>query len=147
VSYLFIPGGIAIAILRYRLWDIDILIRRTLQYSVLTGLLALVYFGTIVILQWILRPLTGQTSSPLVTVFTTLGIAVLFNPLRHRVQEFIDRRFYQKKYDAQLIVEAFAAAAQHETNLDALVDRLVLATQNTLEPESVSLWIRKKKDI
>ncbi|MFZ1264949.1 MAG: hypothetical protein WA089_01800 [Anaerolineae bacterium] len=141
LSPLMIPIFIGIGILRSRLWDVDILIRRTLQYTLLTGLLALVYFGGIVILQGILGPLTGSASSPIVTVVTTLGIAALFTPLRHRVQDFIDRRFFRKKYDSQRVLAQFAQTARDETDLDALTGELTRVVQETLQPERVSVWL------
>lgn len=100
------------AILRYRLYDIDLIIRRTLQYSLLTGLLTLTYFGGVVVLQAGFRALTGETNSPLITVLSTLGIADLFTPLRRRVQDFIDRRFYRKKYNAEQALAQFTAIAR-----------------------------------
>ena len=144
VSYLFITGGVAFAILRYRLWDIDILIRRTLQYALLTGLLALVYLGGVVILQAMLGSLTGEAKSPIVTVIITLGIAALFNLLRHQVQDFIDRRFYRKKYIAERALEAFAASAHDEVDLDLLAGALVHVVDETIQPESNWLWLKTK---
>lgn len=144
ISYLFIPGGIAFAILRYRLWDIDILIRRTLQYTLLTGLLALVYFGGVVTLQAILGPLLDQPDSPLVTILTTLGIAALFTPLRRRVQDFIDRRFYRKKYIAERALAAFAASARDEVDIDLLAGALLHVVDETIQPESNWLWLKNK---
>ena len=142
-SYLFISGGIAFAIFRYRLWDIDILIRRTLQYSVFTGLLALLYFGGVVTLQALLSLFTGQVKSPLVTILTTLGIAALFNPLRRQVQEFIDYRFYRKKYIAEMALAAFAIAARDEVNVDRLASALIQVVDETIQPESNWIWLKK----
>ncbi len=144
-SYLFIPGGIAFAILRYRLWDIDIVIRRTLQYGLLTGLLVLVYFGGVIILQWLLSPLTGQANSPLVIVLTTLGIAALFNPLRRRVQAFIDRLFYRKKYTTEQALAAFSTAARDEVDIDLLTRALLNVVDETVQPASSRLWLKKKE--
>jgi hypothetical protein len=138
----FLPAAAAIGILRYRLYDIDLIIRRTLQYSVLTGLLALAYFGGVVTLQGMLRPLTGSAESPLVTVITTLGIAALFTPLRRRVQAFIDRRFYRKKYDAEQALAQFAIAARDEVDMDKLAAALMGVVDETMQPEKVSLWLR-----
>jgi hypothetical protein len=135
--------SLAVAILRYRLWDIDLLIRRTLQYSLLSGLLALAYFGGVVVLQGILGPLTGQADSPLVAVLTTLGVAALFNPLRTRIQDFIDRRFYRQKVDAEKALAAFAAAARSETDMAQLSARLTGTIEETLQPERVNLWLKK----
>jgi hypothetical protein len=145
VFLLAIPISFAIAILRSRLWDIDLLIRRTLQYSVLSGLLALTYFGLIVTLQGIFTAVSGQSSSPAL-VLSTLAIAGLFLPLRRRVQDFIDRRFFRKKYDAAKVVAEFAATARDETDLDQLTARLVEVVQETMQPESVTLWLRPMDD-
>jgi hypothetical protein len=136
-----LPVTIAIAILRYRLWDIDIVIRRTLQYSLITGLLGLVYFGGVALLQAALGELGGQPS-PVVTVITTLATAALFNPLRRRVQDFIDRRFYRRKYDAEKALAEFALAARSETDLAQLTTRLVGTVQEALQPDQVSLWMQ-----
>jgi len=139
---LLIPLSIGLAILRSRLWDIDFLIRRTLVYSVLTALLALVYFGSVVLLQQSFRALTGQQQPEVVTVVSTLAIYVLFAPLRRRVQNVIDRRFYRRKYDAQKVLEQFAATARDEVDLDKLTERLIAVVQETMQPESVSLWLK-----
>jgi hypothetical protein len=140
--FLLFPIAIVIAILRYRLWDIDILIRRTLQYSVVSALLALVYFGGVVVLQRIFTSLTGQGQNQLVTVLSTLAIAALFTPVRRRVQDVIDRRFYRKKYDAAKVIAEFGATCRDETDLDKLTARLVEVVQETMQPESVSLWLK-----
>ena len=108
ISYLCIPGGIAVAILRYRLWDIDLIIRKTLVYSLLTVLLGLLYIGGVTVLQGVFSALGGERSA-LITVITTLLIAALFNPLRKRLQALIDRRFYRNKYNAELALGRFAA--------------------------------------
>ncbi len=134
--------SLAVAILRYRLFDIDVIIRRTLQYALLTGLLALVYFGGVIVLERVLGPLTGSSNTPLVTVITTLAIAALFNPLRLRIQEFIDRRFYRRKYDAELALARFAAAARDEVDLEHLSAAILDAVAETLQPEVASLWVR-----
>jgi hypothetical protein len=138
---LLIPISIGIAILRARLWDIDLLIRRTLVYSVLVGSLAAAYFGSVVVLQELVGVLTGQRQSALVTVFSTLLIAALFMPLRRRVQSAIDQRFYRRKYDAAQTLTAFGAALRDETELDRLTERLLGVVEETMQPVSVSLWL------
>jgi hypothetical protein len=132
---------ISIAILRHQLWDIDIIIRRTLVYSVLTGLLAMVYFASVVLLQLIVRGLTGQEQSQFVTVLSTLTIAALFTPLRYRVQILIDRRFYRRKYDAESVLTRFGLMVRNETNLATLTERLVAVVEETMQPAQVSLWL------
>ncbi len=141
LSQSFAAFAFGIAILRHKLWDIDIIIRRTLQYSLLSGLLALVYFGGIVILQSLFSTISNQ-QSPIILVLSTLAIAALFLPLRRRVQDFIDKRFYRRKYDAAKVVADFAATARDETDLDALTARLVEVVDETMQPESVGLWLK-----
>jgi hypothetical protein len=143
LGYILLPVCLGIAILRYRLWDIDLLIRRTLTYSVITALLALIYFGGIVILQNIFVGLTGQNQSQLVTVISTLTIAALFLPLRTRVQEFIDRRFYRQKYDAAKTLADFATAARDETDLEKLTARLVSVVDETMQPQTTQLLLKE----
>jgi hypothetical protein len=138
-----IPVSMGIAILRYRLYEIDILINRTLVYGSLTVMLALVYFGAVATTQAIFRALTGQEEQPqLAIVVSTLLIAALFNPLRRRIQGFIDRRFYRRKYDARKTLEAFSAKLRDETDLDALNAELVGVVRETMQPAHVSLWLR-----
>jgi hypothetical protein len=136
-----IPISIGIAILRYRLYDIDILINRTLVYGSLSAILVALYFGGIVVLQRVLVLLTGQQST-LAIVASTLLIAALFTPLRRRIQSFIDRRFYRSKYDARKTLEAFSAHLRNETELDALSGDLVGVVRETMQPAHVSLWLR-----
>jgi hypothetical protein len=137
---LTIPLAIGIAIFRYRLWDIDLIIRKTLQYALLTGLLALTYFGSVAVLQSLIKNLTGE-QSPLVIVLSTLGMAALFNPLRMRVQDFIDRRFYRKKYDAEKALAQFAATARDEVDMKKLTTALLGVVEETMQPEKVSIWV------
>jgi hypothetical protein len=141
LSFLLVPFSISVAVLRSHLFDIDVLINRTLVYGLLTAMLALVYFGSIVVLQRLFVGLTGEQST-LAVVACTLVIAALFNPLRRRIQGFIDRRFYRRKYDAAKTLEAFSAKLRDETDLDALSDDLVGAVRETMQPAHVSLWLR-----
>ncbi len=143
-GYGFLAFSILVAMLRHRLWDIDLIIRRTLQYALLTGLLALAYFGGVIVLQGVLSPLTGSANSPLVTVVTTLGIAVLFSPLRRRVQDFIDRRFYRQKYDAEQALTKFAAMARDEVDMDRLAGALLGVVEETMQPDRATLLIRQE---
>jgi hypothetical protein len=138
-----VPVAIGIAILRYRLYDIDLLINRTLVYGSLTGALALVYFGGVTVTQALFRNITGQEQLPqLVVVVSTLLIAALFTPLRRSIQSFIDRRFYRSKYDARKTLEGFSAKLREETDLDALSDELAGVVRETMQPAHVSIWLR-----
>jgi hypothetical protein len=143
VGILGIPTAVGIAILRYRLYEIDLLINRTLVYGTLTALLAVVYFSGVATTQAIFHALTGQEEQPqLAIVVSTLVIAALFNPLRRRIQGFIDRRFYRSKYDAAKTLEAFSTKLRDETDLDALNAELVGVVRETMQPAHVSLWLR-----
>ena len=135
-----VPISMGIAITRYRLYEIDLIINRTLVYGVLTTLLVAVYVGSIVLLQGLFRTLTSQESQ-LAIVASTLAVAALFNPLRLRIQSFIDRRFYRRRYDAAKALEAFSVKLRDDTDLYALRDDLVKVVRETMQPEHVSLWL------
>jgi hypothetical protein len=141
VGIVGVPTAVGIAITRYRLYEIDILINRTLVYGTLTALLVAVYFGGIVLLQRFFVVLTGEKST-LAVVASTLLIAALFTPLRSRIQSFIDKRFYRSKYDARRTLEAFSAKLRDETDLEALNNDLVGVVRETMQPVHVSLWLR-----
>lgn len=144
ITFLLVPISIGIAMLRYRLWDIDIIINRTLVYGLLTGILAAVYFGLVLSLQTLFSKFGGwESQSPLIIVGSTLVIAALFQPLRHRIQNIIDRRFYRRKYDAKRTVTNFSATLRGEVDLAQLSEQLVTVVEETMQPEHVSLWINK----
>jgi hypothetical protein len=141
MSLAMLPAAIGIAILRYRLYEIDVVINRTLVYGSLTFVLVAAYFGGVVGSQYVFRTLTGGESQ-LAVVASTLLIAALFNPLRRRTQRFIDRRFYRRKYDARKTLEGFSATLRDETDLGTLNQELVGVVKETMQPEHVSLWLR-----
>jgi hypothetical protein len=144
VLSVLVPLSIGFALLRYRLWDIDIIINRTLVYGTLTASLALVYFGLVFVMQFLMRGLIGQTNDVAIVV-STLVIAALFQPLRQHIQAIIDRRFYRRKYDAAKTLAAFSATLRNEVDLDDLSRQLVAVVQETMQPSHVSLWLRKAK--
>jgi hypothetical protein len=144
LGLLGVPIFTGVAIARYRLYEIDIVINRTLVYGALTAALVAVYFVGVATLQALFRALTGQEQQPqLAIVVSTLVIAALFNPLRGRIQAFIDRRFYRKKYDAAKTLEAFSARLRDETDLQALNGELTRVVRETMQPSHVSLWLRR----
>jgi hypothetical protein len=136
-----IPIAAGIAIFKYRLYDIDRIINRTLVYAALTGTLVAMYVGGVVLLQTLFRALTGGESQ-LAIVASTLAIAALFNPLRTRIQAFIDRRFYRRKYDAAKVLQIFSGRLRDETDLDRLMPELLGVVRETMQPAHVSLWLR-----
>src|SRR5215212_2327894 len=141
LAILLIPISIGVAVLRYHLFDIDLVINRTLVYVTLTVILAVFYEGTIMVLQNLLRVLTGQESQ-IAAVASTLVIAAMFEPLRRRIQGLVDRSFYRRKYDAEQTLAAFSAKLKNETDLEALNNELVEVTRDTMQPAHVSLWLR-----
>ena len=143
VGVLGIPISMGIAILRYRLYEIDLLINRTLVYGILTAVLALIYFGSVTLLQYVFSLLTGQGNT-LAIVASTLGIAALFNPLRRRIQGFIDQRFYRRKYDAAKTLEGFGARLRDETDLETISEDLVGVVRGTMQPSHVTVWLRSE---
>ncbi len=148
LSLVLLPAAIGIAILRYGLYEIDVVINRTLVYGALTATLVLVYFGGVATIQAIFRTLSGQEHQPqIAVVVSTLVIAALFNPLRRRIQGFIDRRFYRSKYDARKTLEAFSAKLRDETDLDTLSGDLVGVVRETMQPAHVSLWLRSPAEV
>jgi hypothetical protein len=140
---LFPPLAIGIAVLRYRLWDVDLIIRRTLVYSILTVTLTIIYFGSVVGLQEFFQKVTGQHQSPVATVISTLVIVALFGRLTRRIQDIIDRRFYRKKYDAEKVLAAFSTTLRDEVDLDRLKSTILEVVEETMKPAHVSLWLRE----
>jgi hypothetical protein len=154
VNLLFIvqalaAAGVAVAtglaILRHRLFDIDVIIRRTLQYSVLTVTLALIYWASVVLLQSLLAFLRGESSPQLITVVSTLAIAALFTPVRRRVQAELDRRFYRRKFNTEQVLASFGASVRNETELEQLTAELLQVVNTTMQPAQASLWLRPAK--
>jgi hypothetical protein len=141
-----IPVSIGTAILRSKLYDIDAVINRTLVYGSLTVVLALFYWGSVVGMQSLLRPIEGE-GNDLAVVVTTLLIAALFLPLRSRIQGFIDRRFYRRKYDAVHTLAAFSQVARDEVDLSSLTSKLVSVVEETMQPAHVSLWLRHEHEM
>ena len=143
LALLPIPLSIGIAILRYRLWDIDTIINKALVYGLLTALLGALYAGLIIGLQSLAGAITGQESQPVVIVISTLAIATLVLPVRRRIQSMIDRRFYRRKYDAQKTLAAFSASLRNEVDLAHLREQVLVVVEETMQPTQVSLWLRE----
>jgi hypothetical protein len=144
LSFAGIPVAVGIAVLRYRLYEIDLLINRALVYGTLSAMLALIYVGGVVGMQAIFRAITGQEST-LAVVASTLAIAALFTPLRRRVQALVDRRFYRRKYDAAKTLTAFNNTLREETDLDSLDEQVLRVVRETMQPKHASLWLRSHK--
>lgn len=142
-SAVVIPIAVGFAILRYRLWDIDVIIRKTLTYAILSAALILVYFVTVLVLQRVFALVTGGQQSEIITVLSTLAIAALFVPLRTKIQDLIDRRFYRKKYNAQQVLTDFANTVRDETDLEKLTTRLINVVDDTMQPSSISVSLRQ----
>lgn len=140
------PIFLTIAILRSRLWDIDVIIRKTVTYTIVVAIWLLVYFGGVILLQRVFANVMGVGNNEIITVLSTLVIAALFIPLRNKIQELIDKRFYRKKYDAQKVLEQFAETVRDETDLEKLTAELVNVVQETMQPKSVGVWLCKPKD-
>ncbi len=139
-AFVGVPLAVGIAVLRYRLWDIDVIIRKTVLYGVLSALLAVVFFVLVVVLQAVFTQVTGR-DSPAAVILSTLAIAALFTPLRRAIQGVIDRRFYRRKYDAEKVLADFAATARDETDLDRLTAELVRVIEEAMQPEFASVWV------
>jgi hypothetical protein len=144
LGYGFFGFSILMAIIRNRLWDVDIIIRRTLQYGLLSSILAFIYFGSVVLVQSVVNGISGRTQTSQLTIaLSTLLIAALFNPIRRRIQSLVDRRFYRRKYDAVQTLAQFAATARDGVDLEKLTGSIQLAVEQTLQPESISVWLPK----
>jgi hypothetical protein len=142
LGFLSVPVAIGNALLRYRLWDIDTVIRRTLVYGLLTGILGTLYAGLIIGLEALAGLFTGQVAQPVVVVVSTLAIAALFLPVRRRIQAFIDQRVYRRKFDAQKTLEAVSATLRTAVDVDDLRGQVLQVVQETMHPDRVSLWLR-----
>jgi hypothetical protein len=142
LALLIPPVAVMLSMFKYHLWDVDILIRRTATYALVTGALLVIFFASVIILQQLFASLTGARQNELVTVLSTLAIAALFVPLRNRVQGIIDRRFYRRKYDAQQVLARFAETVRDETDIEKLTGNLVEVVDETMQPRTVSLWLR-----
>lgn len=142
--FAFIPLSIGIAILRYRLWDIDVIVRRTVTYAIVVAFLLIIYFGSVILLQQLFAALTGERSE-IITILSTLVIAALFIPVRNRVQNAIDKRFNRQKYNAQQVLQKFAVTVRDETDLEKLTSELVNVVNETMQPKSVSVWLKDAK--
>jgi hypothetical protein len=146
ICYFLLGLSILVAMLRYRLWGIDALIRRTLQYGLLSAALVTIYFGSVILIQRVISGINGQTQpSSLTVVISTLLIAILFNPIRSRIQKFIDRRFYRSKYNTAQILAQFAAKAMDEVDIDCLANSMLVVVEETLQPERISLWLQREE--
>lgn len=145
VVVLMIPVAFTVSIFRYRLFDIDLIIRRTLQYTLLTGMLGGIYYIVIVFLQAVVTALTGRQGSPVVTVVSTLLIAALFNPLRLRLQDFINRRFYRNAYNSERLLQGFAESARDEVDMLRLAESILAVAETAMQPEKTSLFLKERE--